>query len=119
MRELSGGNQQKIVVGRLLEREDLKVLVLHEPTSGIDVDARKALYEIIRDRVNAEGIAVLLCSTDFEEVAILADRILVMRKGAIVAELGRSTAEEIGSAASGSHSHNPSGEDAAHEREDV
>lgn len=114
MRELSGGNQQKIVVGRLLERDDLKVLILHEPTSGIDVDARKALYEIVHDRVEAEGIAVLLCSTDFDEVAILADRTLVMRKGTIVAELGRSTAEEIGSAASGGQSHHSSGEDAAH-----
>jgi ribose transport system ATP-binding protein len=119
MRELSGGNQQKIVVGRLLEREDLKVLVLHEPTSGIDVDARKALYEIIRDRVDTEGIAVLLCSTDFEEVAILADRTLVMHKGATVVELGRSTAEEIGSAASGGHSHNPSGQGAAHKGENA
>jgi ribose transport system ATP-binding protein len=82
---LSGGNQQKVVVGRALRREP-RVLVLHDPTVGVDVGARVELHRLTRDAA-ARGAAVLLVSSDFAEVATEASRALVMRDGAIACEL--------------------------------
>jgi len=82
---LSGGNQQKVVLARWL-RIGGRVLVLEDPTAGVDVGAKAEIYRLIGDAV-AAGLGVLLVSTDFEEVAQICHRALVFRDGRIVAEL--------------------------------
>lgn len=84
---LSGGNQQKIVIGRWLG-EDTKVLLLDEPTRGVDVGARGEIYSIIRD-LAATGLTVLLVSSDTPELIGLSHRVLVVRGGEITGELSR------------------------------
>ncbi|MFD8574414.1 sugar ABC transporter ATP-binding protein [Streptomyces virginiae] len=86
---LSGGNQQKVVVGRWL-RGNLRLLILEEPTASVDVGAKAAIHRILDEAV-AAGLAVLLISTDFEEVADLCHRALVFGRGAVVAELAGGT----------------------------
>ncbi|WP_200935373.1 sugar ABC transporter ATP-binding protein [Aeromicrobium sp. Root344] len=81
---LSGGNQQKIVMARWLRREPV-VLLLDEPTQGVDVQARSEIYEHIR-RAVARGSSVLLVTSDFEELAHLSDRVVVLREGRVAAE---------------------------------
>ncbi len=83
---LSGGNQQKVVLGRWLERQS-DVLVLIEPTRGVDVGARMEIYREIRKLARA-GMGVLVATSDYEEVVQLADRAAVMARGRIVGELG-------------------------------
>jgi len=83
---LSGGNQQKVVLARWLMRR-AKVYVFDEPTEGIDIAARAQVHALIRE-LATQGVAVLLSSSDVEEVALMSDRVLVMRQGAIAAELG-------------------------------
>ena len=85
MGTLSGGNQQKVLLGRWLERRS-KVLVLIEPTRGVDVGARQDIYRALRD-LSAEGVAVLISTSDYEEAVQVADRVYVMAKGAVVADL--------------------------------
>jgi ribose transport system ATP-binding protein len=85
---LSGGNQQKVLVGRWLAK-GLRLLVLAEPTIGVDVGARSQIYDQIREQ-RAKGLAVLVVSSDFDEIAALADRAIVMRAGYIEDELERS-----------------------------
>lgn len=87
--ELSGGNQQKIVLGRWLMTEP-KLLILDEPTRGVDVGAKREVHRIVRDLAD-EGLAVLMVSSDLPEVLALCDRTYVMRAGRVTAEL---TAEE-------------------------
>ncbi|MFJ3203274.1 sugar ABC transporter ATP-binding protein [Streptomyces sp. NPDC086989] len=82
---LSGGNQQKVMVGRRL-RGDLRLLVLEEPTAGVDVGAKASIHRLLDEAV-AAGLAVLLISTDFEEVADVCHRALVFGRGSVVAEL--------------------------------
>ncbi|MET9604875.1 sugar ABC transporter ATP-binding protein [Streptomyces sp. NPDC006512] len=82
---LSGGNQQKVMVGRWL-RGGLRVLVLEEPTASVDVGAKATLYRLLDDAL-ADGLAVLLISTDFEEVAGVCHRALVFVRGTVRAEL--------------------------------
>ncbi|MFI6076520.1 sugar ABC transporter ATP-binding protein [Actinoplanes sp. NPDC051343] len=82
VRTLSGGNQQKVVVGRWLLK-DQKILLLDEPTRGVDVGARAELYQVIR-ALAEDGVGVLLVSSEVPEVLGLADRVLVMREGRIV-----------------------------------
>jgi ribose transport system ATP-binding protein len=84
---LSGGNQQKVILGRWLS-SDAKVLILEEPTAGVDVGAKRDLYALL-DEALARGIGVLLISTDFEEVAHVSHRALVFRDGRIVREIPR------------------------------
>ncbi len=84
MRTLSGGNQQKAVLARWLLR-DCKVLLLDEPTRGVDVGARTELYALIRQLADA-GKAIVLVSSEVPEVLGLADRVYVMRDGHIIAE---------------------------------
>jgi ribose transport system ATP-binding protein len=85
VRELSGGNQQKVVIGKWL-LADPKVLVLDEPTRGIDVGAKVEIYELI-NRMTASGRAVLLVSSDLPEVIGMSDRIVVMAHGRVAGEL--------------------------------
>ncbi|MFI6252622.1 sugar ABC transporter ATP-binding protein [Streptomyces sp. NPDC051016] len=82
IRTLSGGNQQKAVLARWLLR-GCKVLLLDEPTRGVDIGARAELYTVIR-RLADEGLAVLLVSSEVPEVLGLADRVLVLREGTVV-----------------------------------
>lgn len=82
---LSGGNQQKVILARWLIRKP-KVLLLDEPTQGVDVGARADVYATIRHAVRA-GMSVLLTSSDFDELAHASDRVLVIRDGQIAAEL--------------------------------
>ncbi|WP_406516603.1 sugar ABC transporter ATP-binding protein [Streptomyces sp. NBC_00134] len=84
VRTLSGGNQQKAVLARWLLR-GCRVLLLDEPTRGVDVGARAELYAVIR-RLADDGLAVLLVSSEVPEVLGLADRVLVLREGAVVHE---------------------------------
>jgi ribose transport system ATP-binding protein len=85
MSALSGGNQQKVLFARVLEHGP-RVLVLHEPTQGVDENTRRALMRRVRDLVD-DGLGVLYVSSDAEEVAECADRVLVMRRGELVSEL--------------------------------
>ncbi|KPI18383.1 Monosaccharide-transporting ATPase [Actinobacteria bacterium OK074] len=82
---LSGGNQQKVMIGRWL-RTGRRVVILEEPTAGVDVGAKAEIYRLL-DAALAEGLAVLLISTDFEEVAAVCHRALVFARGAVTAEL--------------------------------
>jgi rhamnose transport system ATP-binding protein len=76
---LSGGNQQKVVISKWLETKP-KVLILDEPTRGIDVGAKVEVHQLIDD-LAAEGMAIILISSDLPEVLAMSDRILVMREG--------------------------------------
>ncbi len=82
VRTLSGGNMQKVVLGKCLATRP-KLLLLNNPTRGVDVGARLEIYRIIRD-LAADGLAVVLLSEDLPELLGLADRLLVMRHGEIV-----------------------------------
>ncbi|WP_270501836.1 L-arabinose ABC transporter ATP-binding protein AraG [Kluyvera ascorbata] len=89
---LSGGNQQKAILGRWLS-EEMKVILLDEPTRGIDVGAKHEIYNVIY-ALAASGVAVLFASSDLPEVLGVADRILVMREGEISGELLHDSANE-------------------------
>jgi ribose transport system ATP-binding protein len=82
---LSGGNQQKAVLARWLSVEP-RVLVLSEPTAGVDIGARNVIYEQLRQRA-ADGLSVLMASSDVEDLLASCDRVIVLRDGVIVAEL--------------------------------
>ncbi|MBM0204735.1 sugar ABC transporter ATP-binding protein [Micromonospora noduli] len=92
VRTLSGGNQQKVVVGRWL-LGGTKLLLLDEPTRGVDVGARAELYQVIR-ALAAQGVGVLLVSSEVPEVLGLADRVLVMREGRVVREAAAGELDE-------------------------
>jgi ribose transport system ATP-binding protein len=83
--ELSGGNQQKVIIAKWLNMRPT-VLALDEPTSGVDVGAREAIYAIIRHHAR-DGMAVLLASSDFQDFAHVCTRVLVLWEGAVIAEL--------------------------------
>ena len=91
-RTLSGGNQQKVVLGKWLLL-DPKVLILDEPTRGIDVGAKAEVRALLRDLARRGTVAVVV-SSELPEVLAVADRILVMREGRITGELARSEATE-------------------------
>jgi len=84
---LSGGNQQKVLLARWFER-GARVLVLIEPTRGVDVGAREDIYRTLRTKAAEDGLAVLVATSDYEEVVQLADRALVIAKGQVVGALG-------------------------------
>jgi ribose transport system ATP-binding protein len=90
MTSLSGGNQQKVVLARWL-RQRPRLLLLDEPTLGVDVGARAAIHELIRGHV-ADGCAALVVSSDTEELCALADRILVLHRGRLTHELAAAEA---------------------------
>jgi ABC-type sugar transport system ATPase subunit len=94
-RKLSGGNQQKILIGKWLLRKP-RILILDEPTVGVDVGAKAEVYAILR-ALKADGTAVLVVSSDMEEVMSIADRIMVMRAGRVegIYDADRVTEREI------------------------
>src|SRR5262249_16613273 len=91
---LSGGNQQKVVLARWLAAKS-DVLILDEPTRGVDVGAKAEIHALIGD-LAAQGATILLISSELPEILSLSDRILVLRAGRLVAELGRSEATQDG-----------------------
>ena len=97
---LSGGNQQKIALGRWLATKP-ELLILDEPTQGVDVGAKSEIHKLIR-RLARDGLAVLMISSDLPEIVGMSDRIAVMRGGTIVAMLaGKSDAPAVMAAALG------------------
>jgi ABC-type sugar transport system ATPase subunit len=82
---LSGGNQQKIVLAKWLNHES-KILLMDEPTKGIDVGAKQEFYQLIKD-LSEKGVAILLVTSELSEVIGLSDRIVVFRQGNIVGEV--------------------------------
>ncbi len=90
--KLSGGNQQKVVLGRWLARAP-RVLILDEPTRGIDVGAKAEIYQLIA-QLAADGMAILVISSEMPELIGLSDRILVMAGGCMAGEISRSEATE-------------------------
>jgi len=84
VKTLSGGNQQKVVLGKSLNA-DVKVFLLDEPTRGVDIEAKHQIYEIIAE-LAAEGTAVIVASSEMEELMHICDRLLMMKDGAIVGE---------------------------------
>lgn len=82
---MSGGNQQKVVIGRWLQRAP-RVLILDEPTRGVDIGARAEIHRLIRNLAKS-GVAVLVISSEPDELPDLCDRVLVMAEGRIVREL--------------------------------
>jgi ribose transport system ATP-binding protein len=99
--DLSGGNQQKVAIGKWLATEP-KILLLDEPTRGVDVGAKHEIYQLM-DEWTSRGIAILLITSEMPELLALSDRILVMHRGRITAELSReeATAERVLEAAMG------------------
>ncbi|TBW33587.1 sugar ABC transporter ATP-binding protein [Siculibacillus lacustris] len=90
---LSGGNQQKVLLSRLLETQP-EVLLLDEPTRGVDIGAKSEIYRLI-DELAARGVAVLVISSELPEVVGIADRVVVMRDGIVAGELDGSEAHPI------------------------
>ena len=89
MSSLSGGNQQKVVIGKWLNTAP-KVMFFDEPSRGVDVQAKRQIFEIIWQKAS-DGLAAIFVSTELEEVLEMADRILVMRHGEIIAERNPAT----------------------------
>jgi ribose transport system ATP-binding protein len=85
VQQLSGGNQQKVVLARWFHL-DKPLTLLEEPTAGVDVGAKRQIYALLKQKAEAGG-ALLVVSTDFEEVATVCNRVLVFRDGLITAEL--------------------------------
>ena len=90
--ELSGGNQQKIVFGKWLIRQP-RLLLLDEPTAGVDVSSKNEIWQTVR-QLSDEGVGVIYSSSDAEELAAVCDRILVLADGQVVGELGRDEASD-------------------------
>jgi rhamnose transport system ATP-binding protein len=107
---LSGGNQQKVVLAKWLAT-DPRVLIVDEPTRGIDVGTKAQVHALL-SRLAAEGVAVLMISSDLPEVLGVADRILVMNEGRLAADIPRAeaTEEAVLAAATGRKSGPPGGE---------
>lgn len=92
VRTLSGGNQQRVVLARWLN-VDSSILVLDEPTVGVDIPSKSEIYRIVRQRA-AGGAAVVVLSTEYQEIQSVADRVIVMRDGGVVGELAGADATE-------------------------
>jgi L-arabinose transport system ATP-binding protein len=93
VRYLSGGNQQKVLLAKWLARRP-RILIVDEPTRGVDVGSKADIYRILRD-LAASGIALLVVSSDLPEVLALAHRIVVMSEGRVRGELDAAGASEI------------------------
>ncbi|NEE03702.1 sugar ABC transporter ATP-binding protein [Phytoactinopolyspora halotolerans] len=81
---LSGGNQQKVVLGKCLNAR-ARILLLDEPTRGVDVEAKDQIYQLIRDTA-AAGASVIVASSEFEELGLVCDRVLILRNGTVAAD---------------------------------
>lgn len=92
IRTLSGGNQQKVLIGRALA-VDPKILIFDEPTRGVDIGAKSEIYAIIEELV-ASGICVILISSELEEILRLCDKVVVLRRGRVATTLARREATE-------------------------
>jgi ABC-type sugar transport system ATPase subunit len=94
-KNLSGGNQQKVVIAKWLIG-DPDIIIMDEPTRGIDVGAKSEIYSLIRD-LGSRGKGIIVMSSEYKELIDLCDRILVLRKGAVVGELlaGEATSEKL------------------------
>lgn len=92
VRSLSGGNQQKVTLARVLSK-DPGVLILHEPTQGVDIATKKDIYEVV-DALARSGKAILVVSTDLEEILTLSDRIIVLRQGKCAAVYGQEATQQ-------------------------
>lgn len=99
--ELSGGNQQKVVIAKWLATQPV-VIVLDEPTKGVDIGSKAAVHAFMRE-LSAQGLAVIMVSSEIPEILGMADRIVVMREGRLVVELeqGKATPEQLVRAAAG------------------
>jgi ribose transport system ATP-binding protein len=106
-RSLSGGNQQKVVLGKWLFR-DAKILIFDEPTRGIDVGAKAEIYQLMNE-LAARGAAIIMIAAELNEILGMSDRIIVMRKGHIAGEVAGSqaTEEQLVSIAMGVERHDP------------
>jgi ribose transport system ATP-binding protein len=91
---MSGGNQQKVILARWLS-VDTKILIMDEPTRGIDVGSKAEIYQIM-DELTKRGVGIIMISSELPEVLGMSDRIMVMREGTIVGELSRDVATEEG-----------------------
>jgi ribose transport system ATP-binding protein len=92
VKNLSGGNQQKIVIAKCLATNP-KVLILDEPTRGIDINAKNEIYKLIAE-LAASGLGIIMVSSELPEIMAISDRILVMAEGRITAEFEASAATE-------------------------
>lgn len=92
VRELSGGNQQKVILGRWM-LADLKVLILDEPTKGIDVGAKAEIYQMVCDLAK-QGLGVIFISSDLPEVLNVSDNVIVMHEGKVTGKLGQNELSE-------------------------
>ncbi len=92
IRKLSGGNQQKVLIGRALAVRP-KILILDEPTRGVDIGAKQEIYAII-ERLLAQRVAIILISSELEEILRLSDQVVVLRRGRVAASLNRTQASE-------------------------
>ncbi|KWV60316.1 L-arabinose transporter ATP-binding protein [Rhizobium altiplani] len=90
---LSGGNQQKVILGRWLSEQGVKVLIIDEPTRGIDVGAKSEIYEILYE-LAAQGMAIVVVSSELPEVMGITDRIVVMCQGRVAANIERDDFDE-------------------------
>jgi len=90
---LSGGNQQKLLLARWLEINP-KVLILDEPTRGVDIGAKAEIYAVIQ-QLASEGMAVLFISSELPEIIGVCKRVIVMREGVIMGEVGGDTGIEV------------------------
>jgi ribose transport system ATP-binding protein len=82
---LSGGNQQKVLLAKWLQTKP-RLILLHEPTQGVDVGARQQIYQILKEQA-ATGTMIICASSDYEELATLCSRVLIFSRGRVVAEL--------------------------------
>ena len=87
--ELSGGNRQKVLIARWLSRPERKIIVMDEPTQGIDVGTKYELYLLFRRLVEEEGLSIIFISTELPEVMGICDRIVVFKEGKVSGELSR------------------------------
>lgn len=83
---LSGGNQQKVLLAKWIQ-EDPELLILHEPTQGIDIGARQSIYRLIENSVKEKGMTVICSSSDYEQLEQICDRVIILVNGSIIEEL--------------------------------